>query len=103
MRDRTPVGAGSTYSVAQTFGESAHTLTNSESPAHSHSDYGHLHAIVGASPFVASIAPGVPVPVAVPLPMSSALGFANLESSGGGGAHNNIQPSIAISYLIVAK
>lgn len=107
LRSRIPLGAGtgsglSTYALGATGGEETHTLTNAESPTHSHTDSGHSHTEVTAIASLITIGAGVPTPSAVPGVGVTGTGFASIGNSGSGGAHNNIQPYLALNYLIVA-
>jgi len=96
-------GAGlSARSIGDAIGEETHTLTSAEVPSHSHVDSGHTHSEIVATPSIGAAITGVPVPSAIPGVGVTGLGVANLSSSGGDGAHNNIQPSLAINFLIVA-
>jgi microcystin-dependent protein len=100
LQDRVPVGVG-TNSMADTGGEATHTLIVSEMPSHAHSDTGHLHALAGEFPGLA-LSPGE-LPVDVPGSGEfTAIGNANITSTGGGDAHNNLQPYITLLYVIVA-
>jgi microcystin-dependent protein/cytoskeletal protein CcmA (bactofilin family) len=105
LRSRVPIGTGtgtglSTYALGATGGEESHTLTVAEMPAHSHNitDPGHSHS-------------------GVPNQASTALNGANnstnnggntgavttgitIDNTGGGGAHENRQPYLAINYII---
>jgi len=108
MRSRTVVGVGtgsglSTYTLGETLGEETHVLTIGELAAHTHTDSGHTHSEIPAVPSVGAAITGVPVPSAVPGVGVTGLGSANISTSGSGDAHNNIQPSIALSYWIVAS
>lgn len=107
LRGRVPIGIGSgtglsTYGLGDTGGEETHTLVTGEAPSHSHSDSGHTHGEVTAIPTVGAAITGVPVPSAIPGAGVTGLGFAGLSTVGGDGAHNNIQPYVALNYLIVA-
>jgi microcystin-dependent protein len=107
LRGRVAIGAGtggglSTYTRGQTGGEEAHQLTGAEAPSHSHSDTGHTHAEGNAIPTAITIGAGLPAPSALPAVGATGLGFAGISSSGGDGSHNNIQPFLALNYLIVA-
>jgi len=104
---RVGVGAGSTsglspHSLGDAFGDETITLGIGDIPSHTHSDLGHSHVEGSAAPTVGAAITGVPVPSAVPSPGVTGTGNANLANAGGGGAHANVQPSLAINYLIVA-
>lgn len=107
LQGRSPVGSGmgtglSTRTIGDSYGEETHTLTTAESPTHTHTDSGHSHVEGAATPSVGAAITGVPVPSAIPSAGVTGTGSANLVNSGGDGAHNNIPPSLAITYLIVA-
>jgi len=107
LRGRTGLGSGTgsgltPRSIGDSIGEETHVLTTAEQASHSHSDSGHTHADGNASPALITIGAGVPTASAIPSVGVTGSGSANLDSSGGGGAHNNIQPSLVINYLIVA-
>jgi len=107
MAGRSPAGVGTgaglpTVTLGQYFGEAEHTLDIAEMPNHDHTDTGHTHADGNATPTAILIGAGAPAPSAVPSIGVTGLGNANISSTGGGGAHNNIGPRIGINYLIVA-
>jgi len=108
LQGRVGIGAGSgaglsTYTLGANGGEEAHTLVTAETPSHSHADTGHTHPEGIAAPAVGAALVGVPIPSAIPAIGVTAAGFANLANSGADGAHNNLQPYLALNYLIVAK
>ncbi len=90
FRRRVAVGAGGTgtatlgNAVGNTGGEETHVLTISEMPAHSHSDTKAYHNYGGGSGTAGS-----------PTEYSTTTG-----STGNGAAHNNIQPSLVVNYII---
>lgn len=92
----------STYSLGDAKGDEGVTLTVAETPAHSHTDAGHTHVEATATPSLAESPVVLPIPSAVPGAGVTGTGSANLSSSGGDGAHNNLQPYLAINFLIVA-
>ncbi len=107
IRSRSPIGAGtgtglSTYALGQTGGEETHILTTAELAAHSHTDTGHAHTEITAIPAIGAAITGVPVPSAVPGAGVTGAASANLTSTGSGSGHNNLQPYLALNYLIVA-
>jgi len=94
LRSRAVIGVGqgsglSNRTIDQAVGAETHTLVTSEMPSHSHNYTGPV-----INPFTS---PG-------PTPNFSASGpFASTTSTGGDGAHNNMQPSLALKYAIVAR
>lgn len=107
LRGRVGVGIGtgtglSSYSLGDVAGEETHTLTTPETPSHSHTDTGHSHTEISATPSIGAAVTGVPVPSAVPGVAVTGTGFAGITSTGGDGSHNNLQPLVALNYLIVA-
>jgi len=107
LRGRVPLGVGngpglSSYIIGDNGGEESHTLTLTETPTHSHIDSGHTHGESTAVPSVGAAITGVPVPSATPGIGVTGAGSAVLSNSGSGGAHNNLQPYLAVNYLIVA-
>ena len=94
LRGRVPMGSGtgpglSARTLGDSFGEQEHTLTVGELAAHVH-DTGNS-ALLGTS---------VPPPLDAlgPNPFPAVTG-----STGNDDPHNNMQPSLAINYLIVAQ
>jgi microcystin-dependent protein len=87
-RGRALVGADTLHSLGDEFGQSEVTLGISEIPSHNHSEQGVTTEVLpywGGGPSAASIA----------LPTVTG-------NTGGGGAHENTPPSIAINYIIKA-
>jgi len=108
LRGRVMMGAGtgsglSTRSIGDEIGEETNTLTTGEIPAHSHIDTGHTHSEGTATPTLIAIGAGVPAASAIPTVGITGVGSANIADTGGGGSHNNIQPSLVIgAYIYVS-
>lgn len=84
-------------------GESAHTLVISEMPSHSHTDSGHAHALPEFIPTGTAVPPPFDAGTQTPHIISNTgTGFAALSLTGGDGAHNNVQPSMALACYILA-
>lgn len=101
--NRVVVGAGGAYTIADVGGEGEVTLTTSTMPSHSHTDIGHSHTIPTTLTLPAQAGVGFGGLTAVPIvPSFTGTSSANLLDTGGGGAHNNMQPFQAITYIIYA-
>lgn len=107
LQGRAPIGIGTgsgltPRALGDSIGAETHTLITAEQATHTHADTGHTHVEGTATPTVLSITAGVPIPSAIPGVGITGVGNANLVNSGGNGSHNNMQPSLAINFLIVA-
>lgn len=86
LRDRVPMGVGGS-ALGTALGAATHTLTTGEMPIHTHTEVTAVAVLVDqTTPLGAGAIPGVGV----------------TGAAGGGGAHNNIQPSLVLNYFIVA-
>lgn len=104
---RIPIGVGTgtdsnsntkTIAVGDSAGEYTHTLQITEMPSHTHTDSGHTHGIdsaYGLKNNGAVAAAGSPSAAFTDL-TTTATGYASLTNTGGGGAHNNMQPYIGV-------
>ena len=91
LRDKFIVGAGSTYSVGNTGGESAVTLTLDEIPAHKHdTTFDNKKYFPGGGSTSVSYggAGGYPADTF------------SMSDAGGGQSHNNLPPYYALIFII---
>jgi len=102
LRGKVAIGSDGSHSLADTGGAETVTLTTAEMPGHTHTDAGHTHTDIPAVPSVAQL-PVAPVPSAVPGVGATGAGFANIQSTGGDGAHDNMQPFLTLNYYIQAR
>lgn len=87
LATRVPVGVGSGYALGDTGGEAKHTLTVNEMPKHDHGAVYTGNATSANKKYAWYTATG------------DKIGYQIMES-GSGAAHNNMQPYIALNYII---
>lgn len=87
LQEKFPIGADSTYPLASIGGEATHTLTVNEMPAHTHGLTANGDNFTGGGG-ISSLQPYNPT------------GDQLTTSTGGGQAHNNIPPYLALNYII---
>lgn len=90
LRDRVAVGVSPTIPLGTTGGAKTHTLLASEIPSHNHSIPGTLTTL--------NEIPVGTTPVLTPNVVSSVTG-----NTGGGGAHNNMQPYAGLRAVIAYR
>ena len=109
LRGRVPVGQGAGRGLTprvtgQVYGSESVTLLATQMPQHSHAFSATTAAATGAQPGGMLFAQtGVdnlygPVPATDPKPETMASNA--VSTAGGGQAHNNVMPSMAINYII---
>lgn len=111
LRGRVPavVNSGTTRlpSFADTLGgiggEKEHVLLTAEMPAHTHTDAGHAHMYTSPILGLPSLTGAQPAAVPNPVPTITGTGYASINDTGGDGAHNNVQPTIALYAYILAE
>lgn len=87
LATRVPVGVGSGYALGSTGGEAKHTLTVSEMPKHDHGAVYTGNATSSNKKYAWYTVTG------------DKIGYQVMET-GSGTAHNNMQPYIALNYII---
>lgn len=99
LRGRVPIHVGAGFNVqGQGGGEAAHTLTQSEMPAHNH--------FVQAQPALGGQLPAAGAFLAQAsnvyrtLDNQTTLHPATIANTGGSQAHNNMQPFLVLNYVI---
>lgn len=110
MRGRAGVGLGqgsalTNRTLGATGGAETHTLSSTEMPSHSHgvTDPGHTHGYVNNTNEQA-VSTGSGTTVAGNIEVGQTTGLSStgisIDLSGGGLAHNNMQPFVVLRYLI---
>ena len=85
ITDRFLIGAGNTYSAGSTGGSATHTLTTNELPSHSHVVGTESGTITKDTAYIAGATGG-----------AGARGTGETDKTGGGAAHNNMPPYLAV-------
>jgi microcystin-dependent protein len=96
MRGRAAIGKGTgsgltARTLDSAVGAETHTLTSAQIPAHTHNVTATNTNGAGGSNIARTITPG------------TAFTFASAANTGGDGSHNNMQPSRALGFCIVAR
>jgi microcystin-dependent protein len=78
------------------------TLTTGQIPAHAHTDSGHTHVYSRASASGGSTGAGAGGVLDTLTNTNDGLGFAQIQNTGGGGAHANVQPTIIVNKIMRA-
>lgn len=104
LQGRVPLGVSSSYALGAKGGAATHTLTAAQIPAHTHGSAGaHTHSInnCSAAGSKASQLESYEKGNSKNRSISTNSAGAHTHSSvGGGEAHNNMQPYIAINFII---
>jgi len=97
LQDRVPVGLGTstgTNALGAYGGEATHALSTDEMPAHSHAPLVTGAAAVGGTASTTVAAGGSFYS------LSGNIGNITIDNTGGGSAHNNLQPFTVVNYII---
>ena len=107
LRGRSPMHTGNGHTLGERGGEANHTLSVNELP-------GHSHALSASSDVANTNLPGSALPAGKPRggvnryaaagASDTALRAASLTiATGGGQAHNNMQPFLALNFVIALQ
>jgi microcystin-dependent protein len=103
LQARTPVHAGNGHLPGEKAGEQAHTLSIAEVPSHTHAaravDAQATTAVPNANMLATAKGGAVYAPAANPAPLSPAT----VANVGGGQAHPNMQPFLALNFCIALQ
>ena len=107
VKGKVPVGRDSADTsfdtLGETGGEKTHTLTTTEMPEHTHTQNAHGHGIKykgGGGSGYATVEDGGPWDPQVYNTSYIQSTTATNQNTGGGEAHNNLQPYIVFNYII---
>ena len=94
IQDRFLLASGSTYGAGTTGGEATHTLTINEMPSHTHD----IHATIGGGGRINGgyNAPGGSSTYNIPFTITNNSNYIVNRNTGGGQAHNNMPPYLAV-------
>jgi microcystin-dependent protein len=99
LRGRVPVHAGNGYTLAETGGVESVMLTTNQIPTHRHQLIASTDVATLSSP--ANTLPGQATSKPYRLPGTTAVMAAStLASTGSGAPHDNLQPYLAVNYII---
>ena len=100
LQGRTPVHTGTEIQLGQTGGETAHTLTIQEMPAHTHPVNASGGAVSSGSPALGYLTSQLSDPMFGAA--AAANGNMSTPITGGGSSqpHNNMQPYTVVSFCI---
>ena len=103
MRGRTPIHAGNGHTLGENGGETTHTLSTAELPAHSHAVNAQTSANGGTATPLENYLGGANNAYATPNGNLQALRADTVTSTGGAQAHENMQPYLSMSYCIALQ
>lgn len=102
LSDKFVLSSGASFAVNSTGGNSTHTQTVAEMPAHSHTTIPHSHAEITAAPTAITIGPGVPAPSAIPGVGVTGSADVFVNNEGGDLPMDIMPPYFALRYVVVA-
>lgn len=108
LRGRTPIHENGAHPLGESSGEETHTITGSEMPQHAHSYYGSSSPADTQEPvpntFGATSGDGTPDQAFYKEnPTPAEMRDTAVQSVGGGQAHNNMMPFLALNFCIALQ
>ncbi len=105
MRGRTPIHVGPGHREGQKSGEETHTLAANEMPNHNHVVQANSNDANTPNPTNAALLAAVPTRIYAEFNAGSAINLhsGTITNVGGGQAHENMQPYLAVNYCIALQ
>jgi len=101
LQGRTPIHMGSGFTLGQSGGEAAHTLTISEMPAHTHPAVASSNAASTPDPSNAFWAPAASS--AYSSSPNTSLAPQAITNAGGSQPHQNLSPYLVLNFVIALQ
>jgi microcystin-dependent protein len=101
LRSRVPIHVGNGHTLGERGGETAHTLTTSEMPAHPHLASGTSDNATVDIPTGNLLASGANQ--YAPAPPTTTIDPTTLANAGGSQAHTNTQPYLVLTFCIALQ
>jgi microcystin-dependent protein len=102
LRGRSPAHPGTQITLGERGGEENHTLTSSEMPTHNHPAKGDTASASASSPTGNVWAASADNPFSSSAP-NTALNAASVGAAGGSQPHPNLQPYLAVNFVIALQ
>jgi len=102
LQGKVIIGESGSHAIATDGGAETVTLSTGEIPSHTHTNSPHTHTEATAAPNVTTIGAGAPQPTAIPSVGVTGASSVIIDSTGGDGAHENMQPYLTLRYCIGA-
>ena len=103
LQSRTPIHVGSGHTLGERGGESAHTLSISEIPTHTHTANATSNNGAVIIPIGNLLAGGTPQLYHAPDNNLTAMNAATVANVGGSQAHLNMQPFLVLNFSIALQ